>query len=220
MKKKAEIAFVAVILLAAFSRAFCAEIVEETTVLPAVARTPAPMATAQRTPAPQPSADYVKTIETMVADINDLKSRIDALNKSQASLRDSIRVIEEKSIEYSSAAADISLYKKDLEAMSQKSAEERKKTADLEKQFSEISDTLKQRVDKMRGWDDILDVLKNEISNNEREIARLKKEINALKKQYGAEDENIFNVIAQWPYAGITALVISIAAFITVMAAK
>jgi predicted nucleic acid-binding Zn-ribbon protein len=86
----------------------------------------------------------------------------------------------------------------------------------LSGQFADIKDTLKDRIDKMQSWDDIMDVLKKEINNNEREIARLRKDIAEIKKQYGQED-NIFSVISQWPYTGITSLAVSIIAFITVL---
>jgi SMC interacting uncharacterized protein involved in chromosome segregation len=133
-------------------------------------------------------------------------------------LKDGIKALEEKNLEAGNAAKDLELYKKDLEEIQAKRDEDAKKTAELEKNLDAIQDTVKGKIDKMTSWDDILGVLKKEISNNELEIARLKKEINGLKKQYGGGEDNIFESIAQWPYMGITALIVSLAAFITVVA--
>ena len=51
------------------------------------------------------------------------------------------------------------------------------------------------------------------------ETARLKKNIAELKKQYGGEDD-IFNTIANWPYMGLTAAILSIVAVIVAVAVK
>jgi uncharacterized phage infection (PIP) family protein YhgE len=197
--------------------AFCAEIVEEEIVTPGPKKTAVPAATAKPTAAPTIKPTVAPAANTVnQGDLDAIKAKLEALNSSVKELRDDITALEEKNIEAGNISADLAAYKKELDNMGEKYGEDRKKVAGLEKQFTEMNDTLKGRVDKMQSWDDILDVLKKGISDNEREMAGLKKEIRKLTKQYGGDDD-ILNTIVQWPYAGITALVISVAAFITVM---
>jgi hypothetical protein len=201
---------------------FAAEIVEDD---PYVA--PAPKkATVSAAPAKLPAAAAVKTTPAQEPAVKSgvspeavagLKAKLEDLNTTVVSLKDEIKALEEKNIEAGNVAKDLELYKKNLEDLENKNGEDGKRVALLEKSFDGIQDTLKNKMDKMSSWDDILDVLKKGISNNELEIARLKKEINGLKKQYGGGDDNIFDAIVQWPYSGFVALIISIAAFITVV---
>ena len=80
------------------------------------------------------------------------------------------------------------------------------------KEFSDVKQQMDAKTGKMQSWDDIMGVLRKEIENNEREIARLKKEINGLKSAYGTDD-NVLNMIANWQYTGLTALVVSLITF-------
>jgi hypothetical protein len=180
---------------------------------PAATAKPAPAATVKPAPVQEP----VKTPEVSAEAVAELKMKLEGLDKTVFSLKEAIKALEEKNIEAENVARDLELYKKNLEDLQSKNSEDVKKVAELEKSFNGIQDTLKNKMDKMGSWDDILGVLKKGISNNETEIARLKKEINGLKKQYGGND-NIFDEIAQWPYSGFVAFIISIAAFITVVA--
>jgi len=187
--------------------------VPKKTVSAAVTAKPAAAATAKPSPAQEPAVKSAVSPEAVA----ELRSKLEDLNKTVAALKDEIKALEEKNIEAGNVAKDLELYKRDLEDLQNKNGEDGKKVALLEKSFDGIQDTLKNKMDKMNSWDDILDVLKKGISNNELEIARLKKDINGLKKQYGGGNDNIFDEIAQWPYSGFVALIISIAAFITVV---
>lgn len=188
--------------------AFCAEIVEDDVFTPAPQKTAAPSATAAVKPA--------VTAES----IADLKAKLEALGLAVTGLKQDIKSLEEKNIAAENTAKDLLLYKKDLDALEVKYGEDSRKISEVEKSLDAMQDDLKGRMDKMRSWDDILDVLKKQISNNETEMARLKKDINAMKKQYGGANDNIFDAIAQWPYMGFTALIISIAALITVVVVR
>jgi hypothetical protein len=204
---------------------FAAEIVEDDPYVapapkktsPAAAAVKTAPAAAVKTPAAQETAVKPAIPPEAVAD---LKAKLEDLNKAVAVLKDEIKALQDKNIETGNVAKDLDLYKRNLEDLELKNGDSVKKVAELEKSFDGIQDTLKNKMDKMSSWDDIMDVLKKGISNNELEIARLKKEINGLKKQYGGGDDNIFETIAQWPYMGITAVVISLAAFITVVAKR
>jgi septal ring factor EnvC (AmiA/AmiB activator) len=210
--------------LAALMPAFAiaAEIVEDDpyvaptpkkTIVSAAALKTTPAAAVKSAPSQEPAVKSAVSPETVA----ELKSKLEDLNKTVASLKDEIKALEDKNIEAGNVAKDLELYKKNLEDLQNKNGEDGKKLELLEKSFDGIQDTLKSKMDKMSSWDDILDVLKKGISNNELEIARLKKEINGLKKQYGGGDDNVFDAIVQWPYSGFVALIISIAAFITVV---
>lgn len=214
-------------LIALFSApVFCADIVEDDTPAPAPAKkaqaavpsaAAAPAAAAaESTPA---AARPHKKPEVSASDIADIRQKLEDLNAAVKELRDNVKSLEEKNIEAGNVAADLDACKKQLDALQTSTGDDRKKIDDLSGQFSDISDTIKDRIDKMQSWDDIMDVLKKEISNNEREIARLRKDIEGLKNQYGRED-NVFSTVMQWPYAGITALGVSLLAFIVVMVKK
>lgn len=232
MKISSKLLITAVLAAALPACIFAADIVEENfyetatpapkkTVVAAVTPKPSPAATAKPSPAPtiKPAATPEPAVKTGVSPeaVAELKVKLEDLNKAVAAIKDEMKLIEEKNIEAENVAKDLELYKKNLEDLQNKNIDDEKKVVQLEKSFSGIQDTLKNKMDKMSSWDDILDVLKKGISNNELEIARLKKEINILKKQYGGGGENIFDTIAQWPYAGFVALIVAIAAFVTVV---
>lgn len=235
MKTSSKFIILAVMVFFIPALAFCAEIMEDdpvvitpvpkktsataaaVTVKPAPAAVtvkPTPAAAVKLLPTQEPTAKKPEISPEVIAE---LKIKLEELSKITVVLKDEIKALEEKNIETAGAAKDLELYKKNLDDIQTRHEEDSKKVAELEKGLNSIQDAVKGKIDKMSSWDDILYVLKKEISNNELEIARLKKEINGLKKQYGGESENIFDTIAQWPYSGFVALIISIAAFITVV---
>jgi hypothetical protein len=207
--------------------AFSAEIVEDDPVI----ATPAPKKTAAPAVTPKPAVIAVKTAaaaapaaepavkkpEASPEAVAELKIKLDEMAKAMELLKDEIKALEEKGSATESVARDLEAYKKELETLQAGNGDTAKKIAELEKSIYGVQDTLKVKLDKLTSWDDILDVLKKQLSNNELEIARLKKEINGLKKQYGGGSDSIFDTIAQWPYMGVVAVLISIAAFITVV---
>jgi chromosome segregation ATPase len=162
----------------------------------------------------QQSDAKIKLIQTSITEI---KGKMEELGQTVNEIKTEIRSLQEKTSEIdNSIQKELKDYTEQMRIIDANYSQQSKKVAALEGDFKEMKDILKLRVDKMQSWDDILDVLKKEISNNEIEIARLKKEINELKRQYGYSD-NIFNSIALWPYTGITALIVSIIAFVVVL---
>ncbi|MCX7698385.1 MAG: hypothetical protein N2114_02830, partial [Candidatus Goldbacteria bacterium] len=156
-------------------------------------------------------------IRSIQNSLSEIKIKMDEIGQALIELKTEIKLLKEKTAETDNLfQKELIRYSEQLQTMDSNYIQQAKKVTFLENDFKEIKDILKLRVDKMQSWDDILDVLKKEISNNEIEIARLKKEINELKRQYGYSD-NIFNSIAFWPYTGITALIVSIITFIVVL---
>ena len=98
----------------------------------------------------------------------ELKAKLGDLDKTVSSLKDEIKALEDKSITTVNMAKDLELYKKNLDDLQTKNGEAVKRVELLEKSFGEIQDTLKNKMDKMSSWDDILDVLKKGISNNDK----------------------------------------------------
>jgi len=156
----------------------------------------------------------IKSIQNSILEI---KGKMEELGQAVKDVKAEIKSLQEKTSQAdNSIMLELNKYNEQIKTIDANYSQQSKKVSALEGDFKDIKDTLKMRVDKMQSWDDILDVLKKGISNNEIEIARLKKEINELKKQYGYSD-NVFNSIAMWPYTGITALAVSIIAFIVVL---
>lgn len=207
--KISKIHFVIIILFFIQTVVFC----EETIVEEGVTRKPKIIETVVVIPAQQ-TETRIKSIQNSIAEI---KSKMEELGQIVKDIRTEIKFLQEEI-----SGTDVFLqkefnkYNEQIQMIEANYLQHSKKVNALEGDFKEIRDILKLRVDKMQSWDDILDVLKKEISNNEIEIARLKKEISDLKRQYGYSD-NIFNSIALWPYTGITALVVSIIAFVVVL---
>jgi len=160
-------------------------------------------------------------IKSIQNSISELKIKMEELSQSLKDAQTEIKTMQENMGKMAdtdnSVLKELNKYNEQIQIIDNNYNQQVKKINTLDSDFKEIKDTLKLRVDKMQSWDDILDVLKKEISNNEIEIARLKKEISELKKQYGYSD-NIFNSIAMWPYTGITALIISVIAFVVAVA--
>ncbi len=189
-----------------YSYAFCEELVVDEE---AVKKPAGITVTTVNVPAQQ-NDEKIKSIQNSIQEIN---VKMKELGETIIGIKAEIKTLQEKmSATDDSILKEINKYNEQMQTMDENYSQQLKKVTTLEKNFNETRDTVKSRVDKMQSWDDILDVLKKEISNNEIEIARLKKEINELKKQYGYSD-NVFNSIAMWPYTGITALIVSIIAF-------
>jgi chromosome segregation ATPase len=125
--------------------------------------------------------------------------QIKDLNKRIDEIQDNIKRLEEKTIEIANIADDVSKLKDDLNNLSTGYAENKKKTDKYLDDFTNMQDDLKEKMDKVQGWDDILGVLKKSINNNDIEIARLKKEINSLKNDQG--EDNVLVQAAKSPYA-------------------
>jgi hypothetical protein len=73
-------------------------------------------------------------------------------------------------------------------------------------------DETNQNIDKLQGWNDIIDVLKKSISDNETEIAEVRKSIKELKHDYDADNDSPLAQVLKWPYAGFAAMLVSIIA--------
>lgn len=143
--------------------------------------------------------------------LEEIKLKIADFNLSLNSIHEDIKKLEERNLEIKNLIEDLNKQKENLINLDKKVNEVKSIVAD----YNKTKDFLKEQIDKMQSWDDILQVLKKEINNNELSIAQIKKSVNDLKAQYGT-DEDIFNSIAKWPYFGITATLISvIAIFIT-----
>ncbi len=198
----------AIILFSFNSRALCEEVAGEALTKKA------------KTPESDVSAIFVQNdakIKSIQNSISEIKGKMDELGQTVKDIKAEIKSLQEKTLQSdNSIMEELNRYNEQIKTIDTNYSQQSKKVSALEGDFKDIKDILKMRVDKMQSWDDILDVLKKEISNNEIEIARLKKDINELKKQYGYSD-NIFNSIAMWPYTGVTALIVSLVAFIVVL---
>jgi len=195
------------------TQVFCEQLIVEED----VTKKPKPVDTSVSVTSSQTDAK-IKSIQNS---ISELKIKMEELSQSLKDAQTEIKTIQQNMGKMAdtdnSVLKELNKYNEQIQIIDNNYNQQVKKINTLDSDFKEIKDTLKLRVDKMQSWDDILDVLKKEISNNEIEIARLKKEISELKKQYGYSD-NIFNSIAMWPYTGITALIISVIAFVVAVA--
>lgn len=144
--------------------------------------------------------------------LEEIKLKIDDFNLSLNSIREDIKKMEEKNLEIKNLIEDLNKQEENLINLDKKVNEVKSIVSD----YNKTKDFFKEQIDKMQSWDDILQVLKKEINNNELSIAQLKKSVNDLKAQYGTDDD-LFNSIVKWPYLGITATVISIIAIFIAM---
>lgn len=201
-----KLVFIILILLFIQTKIFCEELIVEGE----VTRNPKVIETEVVISAQQSEAK-IKSIQNSITEIKD---KIEELGQALDAVKKEIKLLQEKTSGTDNLILkELNKYSEQMQTIDANYLQQLKKVAALDGDFKEIKDILKMRVDKMQSWDDILDVLKKEISNNEIEIARLKKEIGELKRQYGYSD-NIFNSIALWPYTGITALVVSVITFV------
>jgi chromosome segregation ATPase len=156
--------------------------------------------------------DYIK---------NSLESALSANNDLAASLREiqsDIRRIEERSLEIKGMAQDMADLKDRVKVLEDKYTKDKEIMDKAVGEMDKMQDNLKASVDKVQGWSDIMGVLQKGISNNELEIAKMKKTINDLKLKYGDADENAFTSLLKWPYAGFAALLLSIVAISVALA--
>ena len=150
--------------------------------------------------------DYIKTtLESAVAANNDLAADL-------REIQSDIRRIEERSLEIKGMSQDMTEYKDRLKLMEDSYLKDKETMDKALGELNMMKDNLKQSVDRTQSWGDIMDVLKKGISNNELEMAKMKKTINDLKLKYGDTEGNIFTDISKWPYLGFVTLLLSIIA--------
>lgn len=166
------------------------------------------------------------TADTRQTQIDELKSKVDYIKKSldsalaanndiSAGLREmqsDIKRIEERSLEIKGISQDMTDYKARIAVLEDKYLKDKEILDKAVSEMDKIKDSLKSSVDKLDGWSDIMEVLKKGISNNELEIAKMKKTINDLKLKYGDTEGNILTEISKWPYLGFVTLLLSIIA--------
>ncbi|MFP4466094.1 MAG: hypothetical protein ACLFP1_03510 [Candidatus Goldiibacteriota bacterium] len=163
----------------------------------------------------------IKDIAGQYKELGDtLKNAKETINTMQAEIdiiKTDIKSLEERSMEIKHLMKNVSEHRLRIENIEEKHSENREKLNETVMKFSEIELILEKRINKMESWDDIIGILKREISNNEREIARLKKSVDEMQSMYGGSG-NFFDSIAQWPYTGITALAVSLISFAVIIA--
>ncbi|PKL91985.1 MAG: hypothetical protein CVV21_04370 [Candidatus Goldiibacteriota bacterium HGW-Goldbacteria-1] len=158
------------------------------------------------------SDSALKAAEDAITAAQAMKQEMAALKTELERVKNQLAIADEKSIETRSAVASLAGVKESIALLDERFIKYKEKADVYMKEFSDVKQQMDARTGKMQSWDDIMGVLRKEIENNEREIARLKKEINGLKSAYGTDD-NVLNMIASWPYIGLTALVVSIITF-------
>ncbi len=159
------------------------------------------------------SAKVSKVREDMEAAITSFESARSEIRQ----LKTELKSLEEKQGEIRLLAVEIGSIKSKLSAMEKRYDEDINQMRKNLDEFNDMKNILKQSATTMKSWDDIIGVLKKQISNTEMEMAGMKKEIKELRRQYAGGDDLIGSIV-NWPYMGITALLISIAAFIAAVA--
>lgn len=163
------------------------------------------------------SAELSSKIARIREDMEKVITSAEASKAEFAALKNELRGLEEKMGEIKILAIEIGVLKSklgSLEARYNEELNEIRKSAD---EFKDMKAVLDKRADAMKGWDDIIGVMKKQTGNTEMEIAGMKKDIKELKRQYAGGDDIIGSIVS-WPYMGIAALIISIAAFIAAVA--
>ncbi|HPN63875.1 MAG TPA: hypothetical protein PK247_01555 [Candidatus Goldiibacteriota bacterium] len=158
------------------------------------------------------SDSALKAAEDAVSAAQSMKQEIAALKTELENVKNQLYAADEKSAETRSAVNSLAGVKESVSLLDERFARYKEKADVYMKEFADVKQQMDAKTGKMQSWDDIMGVLRKEIENNEREIARLKKEINGLKSAYGTDD-NVLNMIANWQYTGLTALVISLITF-------
>lgn len=158
------------------------------------------------------SDSALKAAEDAVSAAQSMKQELAALKTELENVKNQLYTADEKSAETRSAVAALSGVKESVALLDERFVKYKEKADVYMKEFADVKQQMDARTGKMQSWDDIMGVLRKEIENNEREIARLKKEINGLKSAYGTDD-NVLNMIANWQYTGLTALVVSLITF-------
>ncbi len=158
------------------------------------------------------SDSALKAAEDAVSAAQSMKQEIAALKTELENVKNQLYAADEKSAETRSAVNSLAGVKESVSLLDERFARYKEKADVYMKEFADVKQQMDAKTGKMQSWDDIMGVLRKEIENNEREIARLKKEINGLKSAYGTDD-NVLNMIANWQYTGLTALVVSLITF-------
>jgi len=158
------------------------------------------------------SDSALKAAEDAVSASQSMKQEIAALKTELENVKNQLYAADEKSAETRSAVNSLAGVKESVALLDERFAKYKEKVDVYMKEFADVKQQMDAKTGKMQSWDDIMGVLRKEIENNEREIARLKKEINGLKSAYGTDD-NVLNIIANWQYTGLTALVVSLITF-------
>ncbi len=169
-----------------------------------------PAPTAQ--PTQFPAEDLKPRIEALKNSLDAIKTQAEANAALVKEMQENLKKVESRSLETQTTVENLDLLKSKVLTLEEKGSETRASIEKYSKDFDSMKESVKSNVDKLQGWNDILEVLKKQINDNELEVAKIKKTINDVKGKYGDQDENMFSSILKWPYAGFTALVISIVA--------
>ncbi|MCE5299361.1 MAG: hypothetical protein LLG37_00605 [Spirochaetia bacterium] len=187
-----------------------------------------PAATPAPRPAVKPAAEPTKSsvamtlqpadvsavtakVEAVKTTVEELRAKGDSLDEQMRELREDLKIVEERSLEIKEIVRDVDVFKTRVTELEQQYTKSKEETQKYLGDFDRIKNSLRENMDGMQGYNDILEVLKKEINNNELEIAKIKKTMNEVKNKYGDED-NFFTALCKWPYLGITALGLSVIA--------
>lgn len=169
-------------------------------------------------PGASDAVSYAK-LKTLSDELAELKSKQSGLAASITAAQDEIKIIEERTPEIDALDRETATLKDRLDAVEKSDARNTQAVEKAAGDMSAFMDATNQNIDKLQGWNDIIDVLKKSISDNETEIAEVKRSINGLKIQYGDNDSPLAQVL-KWPYAGFTAMLVSIIALGVAVAKK
>lgn len=159
------------------------------------------------------SAKVTKTRADMEMVITSLESARSEIRQ----MKNELKFLEEKQGEIRMLASEIGDIRLKLSALESRYGQDINHMIKKLDELNEVKSILGQSAEAMKGWDDIAGVMKKQMGNTEMEIAGMKKEIKELRRKFtGGED--VIGAIVQWPYLGITAFLISIAAFIAAVA--
>jgi chromosome segregation ATPase len=181
----------------------------------------APAAEAQATtPVVQAAAAAIKTndaaraakIKELSDELSEVKSKQADIAASLAAAQDEIKIIEERSPEIDALNRDVTSLKDRLDAVEKNEADNKQAAKKMAGEMNSFMDETNRNIDKLQGWNDIIDVLKKSISDNETEIAGLRKTIKELKHDYDADNDSPVAQVLKWPYAGFAAMLVSIIA--------
>jgi|GEM_PF-2840145 archaellum component FlaC len=151
-------------------------------------------------------------IRSLSDGLDEIKSKQSELAASVAAAQDEIKIIEERSPEIDALNRDAASLKDRLDAVEKNEADNKQAVEKAAKDMNSFMDETNQNIDKLQGWNDIIDVLKKSISDNETEIAEVRKSIKELKHDYDADNDSPLAQVLKWPYAGFAAMLVSIIA--------
>ena len=170
--------------------------------------------------AEQPAVQSTELAAKIAKVREDMKKIITSMEASQAeikSLRNELKLLDDKVGEIKVLALEIGVIKSRITSLENRFNEELSDIRKASEEFDSLKESLERRTAAMKSWDDIIGVMKKQTGNTEMEIAGIKKEIKELRRQYAGGDDVIGSIVS-WPYMGITALIISIAALIAAVA--